>query len=301
LFPDMMSPGYIEQTHRRPLPFWHNAPMHLGPGRTLILLAIVASGCRAAEVTGVRGSDDASVDVEVVPDAGSAPDWYRPSPDVAPWDAAGPTRGCANLQCQRPVCPGTATTSLSGTAFAPNGKLPLYNVAVYIPNAPLAPLGRGMACERCGTIASGSPIASAITDAEGKFRIDSVPAGRDIPLVVQVGKWRRRVIVPNVKPCVDNVLTDPELTRLPRNRGEGDLPSVAITTGQCDGLACTMAKLGVDPTELGVKGQDRAFTYFQGNSAGGPPNMAPAPELWGNFAELQKYDVVVLTTSVWST
>jgi len=205
-------------------------------------------------------------------------------------------RACVNLQCQRPVCPGPTRTSLSGTAFAPNGKLPLYNVAVYIPNAPLAPLPRGMTCDRCGTTTSGYPIASAITDAEGKFRLENVPAGKDIPLVVQVGKWRRRVTIPNVRPCEDNLLADPELTRLPRHRGEGDLPNVAITTGQCDGLSCTMAKLGVDTTELGVLGQDRPFTYFQGNSGGGPPGMAPAPELWGKLAELQKYDFIVFNS-----
>src|SRR5258707_334594 len=42
------------------------------------------------------------------------------------------------------------TTSISGTAFAPNGTLPLYNVAVYVPGGPLAPVLQGVTCDRCG-------------------------------------------------------------------------------------------------------------------------------------------------------
>jgi hypothetical protein len=37
----------------------------------------------------------------------------------------------------------------------------------------------------------------------GRFRIDNVPVGKDVPLVVQVGKWRRQVMLPEVLPCQD--------------------------------------------------------------------------------------------------
>jgi hypothetical protein len=114
------------------------------------------------------------------------------------------------------------------------------------------------------TLASGHPIASALSDAQGRFRIDNVPVGKDVPLVVQVGKWRRQVIVPEVLPCQDNPLTAPQMTRLPRNRKEGDLPRVAVTTGVCDPLSCTIAKLGVDRAELGVSGQARRLRQRPG-------------------------------------
>ena len=256
------------------------------------------TACQPPAVTGVagRGGSDQQ--------GGSAGEERDAARDTAPPffmvpDGGGEVppapRACVNLQCRRPMCPGGTTTSLSGTAYAPNGKLPLYNVALYIPNAPLEPLPAGMTCDRCGTLASGKPIASAISDSQGKFRIDNVPAGKEIPLVIQVGKWRRQVVLPEILPCQDNRLTDPQLTRLPRNRREGDLPRVAVTTGQCDGLVCTVSKLGVDPGELGVMGQDRAITFFAGNSGSGPPGMAPARALWNSYDELAKYDFALFS------
>ncbi len=216
-------------------------------------------------------------------------------PPAPPPDAPA---ACTNLQCQQRMCPGNASTTVSGTVYAPNGKLPLYNVAVYVPNAPLEPLSPGMTCDRCGTLASGRPIASALSDHQGKFRITNVPVGKDIPLVIQVGKWRRKVIIPEVKACQDNPLTDPQLTRLPRNRTEGDLPRVALTSGRCDQLTCMIPKLGLDPAEVGVSGQDRAFTFFSGadgDTTGGPPGMMPATSLWNSLDELSKYSMVLFS------
>jgi hypothetical protein len=203
---------------------------------------------------------------------------------------------CVNLQCRQRTC-ATGTTSVSGTVFAPNGKLPLYNVAVYVPNAPLAPLVAGMTCDRCGTQTSGRPIASALSDQEGKFKVSNVPVGKDVPLVFQVGKWRRQVVIPEVLPCQDNPLRDANLTRLPRNRGEGDLPRVALTAGRCDQLTCMIPKLGLDPAEIGVSGQDRSFTFFAGadGDTTGPAGMMPATALWNTLDELKKYDMLLLS------
>jgi hypothetical protein len=208
-------------------------------------------------------------------------------------DASAPQTSCVNLQCQQRACPAGATTSVSGTAYAPNGTLPLYNVAVYVPNAPLDPLVQGSSCERCETLASGRPIASALSDHEGKFKVSNVPAGKDIPLVFQVGKWRRKVVIPEVLPCQDNTLGDPQVTRLPRNRSEGDLPRVAITQGSCDNLVCLLPKLGIDLAETGAAGQDRAFIYYSGGGSLAFPGITSELTLWRSFEELRKYDMVI--------
>jgi hypothetical protein len=218
-------------------------------------------------------------------------------PEVTPPLADAPA-ACVNLRCQQRACPAGTSTTVSGTVYAPNGGLPLYNVAVYVPNAPLDPLPRGMTCDRCGTTASGRPIASALSAFDGKFKVDNVPVGKNVPLVFQVGKWRRQIVIPEVLPCQDNALTDRQLTRLPRNRSEGDLPRVALTTGSCDQLTCMIPKLGLDPAEMGVAGQDRSFTFYVGadnDSAGGPPGMTSASTLWNSADTLGAYDMVLLS------
>jgi hypothetical protein len=54
---------------------------------------------------------------------------------------------CKNLQCKQQAC-ASGTTAVTGTVFAPNGKLPLYNVRVYVPNAPLPKATPGLTCDR---------------------------------------------------------------------------------------------------------------------------------------------------------
>ena len=74
-----------------------------------------------------------------------------------------------------PKCTGTATTSISGTVRDPAGKLPLYNVVAYVPNAPLDPVPEGVSCDRCNVALSGKPIATALTDVNGHFVLSACP------------------------------------------------------------------------------------------------------------------------------
>src|SRR6185369_6202260 len=132
-----------------------------------------------------------------------------PQPDGGPiigvQDANSPpgTGGCKNLQCKQTTCPNGGTTTLSGTVYAPNGTLPLYNVLVYVPNAPVPPASTTLSCDRCGGIPPGEPVVAALTDSHGAFQLKNVPVGKDIPLVIQVSKWRRQTIVPEVVACQD--------------------------------------------------------------------------------------------------
>lgn len=231
--------------------------------------------------------------------------------DASSLDTVSPTGnpgGCTNLQCQQVSCPGSETTSISGTAFAPDGKLPLYDVTVYVPNAPLPPFKSGVTCDRCNGAQPVHAVASAISDAKGQFRLTNVPAGKDIPVVFQVGKWRRIVKLDSGTPCQDNPISDPNLSRLPRNQTEGDMPRIAVTTGGCDFLGCLFPQVGVDMSELGTTGQNRAVTFYKGatdpETANQPPvDASDATTLWTDGSELAKYDMLILSCecSEWGT
>lgn len=170
---------------------------------------------------------------------------------------------CSNLECDQVECtePGV-TTRISGTILDPSGTLPLHGVQVYVPNATVAPIPETLVCDQCDAELSGSPLVLASSDVEGRFVLENAPVGVHVPLVIQVGKWRRQVVIPEVGACADNEL-DPELTRLPRSTREGDLPRIAVSTGQ-DSLPCMLRKLGLADEEFGILGSDARVHMYRG-------------------------------------
>ncbi len=208
----------------------------------------------------------------------------------------GPPAPCTGLACQKAVCSGATKTTISGKVYAPNGKLPLYNVIVYIPNAPLDPLPKGAQCDKCGAIASGSPIVTTLTNSRGEFTLTDVPVGTNIPLVMQLGKWRRQVTIPKVNECVDNPLTDPNITRLPKKQSEGNMPKIAVTVGGCDKLSCMLPKVGIDPSEFGVDGSAAAVHFYKPtDTLTGPAGMKNARVLWDDASKLKQYDIAIFS------
>src|SRR5699024_9247849 len=144
------------------------------------------------------------------------------------------------------------------------GNTPLYNITVYVNNAPIDPINDGPSCDPCdphtGTsLLSGHPVVITKTDTAGKFTLGvnlalgDVPAGATIPMVIQVGKWQRQVVLPMVKPCVDNPITDMSLLHLPRTQAEGHIPKMALTTGGSDAMECLLRKIGIDDTEFSTE------------------------------------------------
>ena len=203
---------------------------------------------------------------------------------------------CVGLACMQVACGGGATTSVSGIVWDPAGKNPVYNVVVYVPNAPLADIKHGPVCDSCGGAPiSGSPLVTTLTDATGAFTLKNVPVGADIPIVMQVGKWRRQITL-KTKPieCQDNPITDVQLTRLPRNKTEGDMPLIALTSG-CDPIHTLVQKIGVDPAEItAASGTGMVRVYNgRGYTVPGVTGATDAYAFWGSLTEMMKYDIII--------
>ncbi len=259
------------------------------------LLALSLAACSAS-----KEGDDFALDGATDPDSGEDGGIVLgdAGDDGGTFDvpADGTPGPCEGLRCQVKACGGGADTTVSGTVYAPNGTLPLYNVIVYVPNLTPLPLTKGVTCDKCGALASGDPITTALTDSKGNFTLKGVPVGSDIPLVIQLGKWRRQVKI-NVAECVDNKLTDKNLTRLPKNQKEGDMPKIAVTVGGCDKLSCMLPKVGIDASEFGVDGSSAAVHFYlpAAGYATGPAGMKDARVLWDDPVKLKQYDIAVFS------
>jgi hypothetical protein len=199
-----------------------------------------------------------------------------------------------------PNCPAGVHTSVSGLVYDPSFQDPLYNITVFAPKSATLPvLPKGITADSCTCDALyPSFYGSAVTDATGYFKVDNVPPGKNVPLVVQTGKWRKEFMIPSVTKCIDNPQPDKTL-RMPKNEimGDGNMPDFAISTGQSDSLECLLLRIGVDADEW-VPGPSTAghIHIFQGNGATTMP-AAPASymSLWDSTADLMNYDVTLLS------
>jgi len=204
---------------------------------------------------------------------------------------------CENLQCQQVSCPGGGTTAVTGTVVAPTPPQfgspdPIYNVLVYVPNAPVEPFEPGVTCTNCGTPVSGSPLVDTLTDAAGQFTLEDMPAGTNIPLVIQIGRWRRQVVIPEVPECTTTALPT-ELTRFPRTKQEGDIPHIAIASAMYDPEECILRQIGIADSEFtGSLGDGRVHIY-QGEGTT-IANTESTSALWGSLERLLQYDIVLL-------
>lgn len=273
------------------------------PGRSQAKMRHFRAGIRSAALPSVLGlllgcsnSANGFAPAESKPDA-SASD-AEAEPDVGPGiigngEAKPP---CVGLKCNQVPCDRGETT-VSGTVFDPAGKTPLYNVIVYVPNTPVEPFTDGATCDQCGAAVSGSPVVTALTDPKGNFVLKNVPVGDDIPLVMQVGRWRRQVTIPKVSRCRNNPLTDREMTRLPRTRDEGDIPKMALATGGCDALECLLRKIGIDDSEFSDPAGNGRVHLYRGQGGGsfrtGSFSRDDAYDFWVDEDKLKGYDIVL--------
>jgi hypothetical protein len=238
------------------------------------------------------------------PDAAAPLDGSNGGDATKPLDDGGP-EGCADSAGCSPAQ--TCTTTLTGVVYDPAGKNPISGAIVYVPESgvPLWPLDAGTSSCGCPSVVNGNYIVGTSTDENGAFTLPDPPVDVPIPLVIQLGKWRRSVTVPSITPC-GTMAVAADLTRLPRNQSEGDMPQMAVLTGACDQIACFLDRVGIDPAEFtGPSGGGRVHVY---RGAGPGPDLAgggqgPAGDctgdagacpLWSTKAELERYDAVLL-------
>ncbi len=219
----------------------------------------------------------------------------------------------AGLQCDV-SCPGGGTTSITGKVYDPAGANPLYNVVVYIPGAPLEPLPRGVptggdSCA-CGALFKSGAVVSAATAVDGSFTLNNVPVGSNVPLVIQVGKWRRQYTI-TVNACTANAQPNMSfLPTVPAGDTNDNIPDIAVSTGSADTLECLMLRIGLSPSEY-VAGNSTAghvhlftgggpqsgYANYVGRSETNPMAGAPASysSLWDSQADLMPYDLLLLS------
>lgn len=184
---------------------------------------------------------------------------------------------CVGLECQQV----SRHTTLRGVVYDPIGTRPVAGAIVYVPNAPVAPLVDGVACDTCDSLVSGSPLVWTTTGGDGDFVLPDMPSDVAFPLVLQIGRWRRQARVAPIPAGETRWIDgyDPATTqfslstgssepepveperrlRLPRTQyrcnsrgcaGEGDIPKIALIMGDADPLQCTLRRIGIADTEF---------------------------------------------------
>jgi hypothetical protein len=226
-----------------------------------------------------------------------------------------PTSNCPTgspLSCfVNEMCGGNLQTTLTGKVYDPAGKVPLNNVIVWVPNdlsaLPVITPGTS-SCSACDTQVNGALVVTT-TGPDGSFTLKGVPTVADLPLVVQIGKWRRIIHVTSIRDCGTTTLPSSGTgqARLPKNQQEGDMPQMALLTGGEDDLGCFLARMGIDPAEYSsphsMGGEGRLDIYQglavlgsgPGFSGGTPGNCTNTScPLWQSTQALETYDIVLL-------
>ena len=132
--------------------------------------------------------------------------------------------------------------------YDPAGKNPIPHAFVFVPADPAGKIPAitpgAHTCDTCN-VPIGSYVAATMSDATGSFSLHGVPTGTQVPLVVQIGKWRREVFVSTTS-CQNTVLPASD-TRLPSSQAQGDMPAMALLTGGLDDLGCLLFRWGLRP------------------------------------------------------
>jgi hypothetical protein len=203
--------------------------------------------------------------------------------------------GCTGLACKRVSCESGKSTRVTGRVTDPAGARGVYDVAVYVVDGAPPPVVHGARCDACSKRALGS-VVSTLTDARGEFVLDDVPVDPDLPIVIEIGRFRR-IAHASIAPCAETRLAE-DATRLPRTSTEGELPLVAVTTGASDALECLLRSIGIDDREFVRGGDPNGRVHLYQGHGGGTRSGTGIPDaatLWNDPKTLAPYDAVLLS------
>lgn len=200
---------------------------------------------------------------------------------------------CVGRSCKKAACPPGSPTRISGRVTDPAGARGLYNVAVYVPNFDVKPIAHGASCDACAKRTVDAAV-STLTDARGEFVLDGIPVDASVPIVIELGRFRR-IVTREIHACEEARLVDDE-ARLPKNSTEGEMPEIAVSTGAADALECLVRGIGIEEREFvpGDLSTGRVHV-FRGKGGGGIGAAPAATDLWNDPARLGRFDVVLLS------
>lgn len=220
---------------------------------------------------------------------------------------------CEGLCLQQQACSGQPKTTITGVVTAPGhddpavfgAPDPIFGALVFVPNGAAGPptwgveaFSAGVACETCSTVVTGAPLVTATTGVDGRFTLTDAPCGTSIPLVIQLGRWRRQITIPSVACCATTTLANRQ-THLPRSRGgepgdvRSDIPLMAVSTGAVDTAHCVLRKMGIEDAEFTNPSGSGRVRLYRDTGAKLDGATPPAANLYGSTAELSKYDIAL--------
>ena len=209
---------------------------------------------------------------------------------------------CNGNQCYIATCEAGTTTELVGQVLDPAGNYPVSGALVLIPNGGfISPMGTGLSYDPCNGANLPAGVGYAITDTNGNFILGNNPAdaaagggsvpyeaiplgtdggsapGIDIPLLVQVGRWRRLITV-TATACEVN---DAGPINLPSVQGgtygQDNIPHIGVITGSCDPFECMLNDIGIDRTQFSAYGGGgRVELLWSYNNTGRQTSSTPA-------------------------
>lgn len=154
------------------------------------------------------------------------------------------------------------------------------------------PFPRGVVCDSCGAIASEVPLLRVIAGADGKFSLNLDPIKKQSTFYLTVRKARFRKVSPGVAvTACGSVALNTSQTSLPKSSLEGDVPKIAISSGNRDHLEKVVDAMGITDYDCykGLAPSSTSDTCTANRTLG---------QLMGDLNALKGYGLIFISCSV---